>query len=124
MTQTVSKDQSVMDSVRGVVQGASSRQVFGEPIVQDGVTLIPAAKVGGGGGGGMGTGGKADEHEGSGSGGGVGMSAKPVGMFVVKNGQVGWRPAVDINKIVMGGQIVMAVALLTVRAIVKAKGRK
>jgi len=32
-----------------------------------------------------------------------------------------WRPAVDLNRIVLGGQIVAVFALLTIRAIVKAR---
>jgi hypothetical protein len=36
---------------------------------------------------------------------------------------VSWRPAVDLNRIVLGGQIVAIVALLTIRAIVKARAK-
>lgn len=34
-----------------------------------------------------------------------------------------WRPAVDLNRIVLGGQIVAVFALLTIRAIVKARAK-
>jgi hypothetical protein len=37
---------------------------------------------------------------------------------------VSWRPAVDVNKIILGGQVVAVVALLTIRAIVKARLRR
>ncbi len=33
------------------------------------------------------------------------------------------RPAVDLNRIVLGGQIVAVVALLTIRTIVKARAK-
>jgi hypothetical protein len=36
---------------------------------------------------------------------------------------VTWRPSVDLNRIVLGGQIVAIVALLTIRAIVKARAK-
>jgi hypothetical protein len=32
---------------------------------------------------------------------------------------VRWRPVVDVNKIILGGQVVAVVALLTVRAIAR-----
>jgi hypothetical protein len=46
-----------------------------------------------------------------------------VGAFFLKDGKVSWRPAVDVNKIVLGGQVVAIVALLTIRAIVKSRRR-
>ena len=97
------------------------RRVYGEPIERDGVLVIPAAKVGGGGGGGGGEGGEG--HEGSGSGGGFGVGARPVGAFVVRDGEVTWQPAVDVTRIVLGGQIVAIVGFLTLRAIVRARSR-
>jgi hypothetical protein len=36
---------------------------------------------------------------------------------------VSWRPAVDINRIMLGSQVVMAIALLTIRTIVKARAQ-
>jgi hypothetical protein len=38
-----------------------------------------------------------------------------------REGELSWRPAVDVNRIVLGGQVVAIIALLTVRAIVKAR---
>lgn len=123
MTQTLTNDVPVLESVRQVVEQAGADRVFGAPVTQDGVTVIPVAKISGGGGGGSGTGPSPEGQEAGGSGGGVGIAAKPVGVFVVRDGKVSWRPAVDINKIIMGGQIVLAVALLTLRAIVKARAK-
>ena len=42
--------------IKGVREALSVRQVFGEPVERDGVTVIPAATVIGGGGGGGGEG--------------------------------------------------------------------
>ena len=50
-----------------------------------------------------------------------GLSTRPAGAFLVRDDEVVWRPAVDLNKIILGGQIVAIVALLTLRAFVKAR---
>ncbi|NUO96877.1 MAG: sporulation protein [Nonomuraea sp.] len=95
-------------------------RVFGEPIHHGDVLVIPVARVAHGGGGGEGHG-RDDKGEetGSGGGGGFGYSATPAGVFVVKDGDVQWRPAVDVNRIVIGGQIVAVVLVLTIRTIFK-----
>jgi uncharacterized spore protein YtfJ len=87
------------------------RHVFGEPIERDGVTYLPAAKVRGGGGGG-------GDTEGNG-GAGFGVASKPAGVFVIRNGDAEWRPALDVNRIVLGGQLVAIVALLVLRSILR-----
>ena len=123
MPQTLANDASPLETVREVVEKAAVGRVFGTPIAQDGLTVIPVARISGGGGGGAGNA-PADGEESTvagGTGGGVGVMAKPMGVFVVRDGDVRWRPAVDINKIVLGGQIVAVVALLTIRTIVKAR---
>jgi hypothetical protein len=52
------------------------------------------------------------------------MTARPVGAFIIRGGELSWRPAVDVNRIILGGQVVVIVALLTLRAIVKARARR
>ena len=94
------------------------RRVFGDPYEKDGVTVIPAARVQGAVGGG---GGEAPGGEGSGTGTGFAMNSKPFGVFVMKDGDVVWRPAIDATRIALGGQLVAIVALLTVRSIVKSR---
>jgi uncharacterized spore protein YtfJ len=84
----------------------------------DGVGVIPVAAVRGGGGGGGGGGtSPQDQSSGQGQGVGFGVRADPVGVFVVKDGDVEWRPAVNVMRIVIGGQIVAVVALLVLRRI-------
>lgn len=113
-------DAGILDSIREVVHGASAGRVFGEPVFHAGVVVLPAAKVSGGAGGGSGT--PEQGPESSGTGGGFGVSAKPLGVFVIReDGKVQWQPAVDINKIVMGGQLVAIAALLVARAFIKAR---
>ena len=94
------------------------RRVFGDPYEKDGVTVIPAARVQGGAGGG---GGEGPQGEGSGSGSGFGVNAKPVGAYVIRGDDVEWRPAIDVNKVILGGQLVAIAALLLVRTFVKSR---
>lgn len=96
------------------------KRVYGEAIQQDGITVIPAAMVAGGGGGGGGEGpaalqqaGVAGEAvKGSGSGSGFGLKASPAGAFVIREGNVTWVPAVDVNRIVRGAQWLAGTAIL------------
>ena len=92
-------------------------RLFGEPHERNGSTVIPVAVVRGGGGGGRGEGAGPDGvGTGSGSGGGFALAAKPAGVFVVDGNRVSFRPAVDVNRIILGGRIVAIVALLVVRS--------
>ena len=115
MTQTTRNDTAVLDTIRDVVDHATAWTVFGAPISQDGVIVLPVAKISGGGGGGSGSGPAEDGREAGGTGGGLGLSAKALGVYVIRNGKVAWRPAVDVNKVILGGQIVAVIALLTIR---------
>lgn len=96
------------------------KRIFGEPYERDGITLIPAAKVGGAGGGGGG-----DGPEGSGSGGGYGLGGAPAGAYVITNGTVRWQPALDLNRVIFGAQVLVLVGLLTLRTAIRARaGRR
>jgi uncharacterized spore protein YtfJ len=87
-----------LDQLLSLAQdGLTVRRVFGEPHSQDGITVIPAAMVIGGGGGGGGQLSAGQESEG----GGFGMLARPVGAFVIKNGEVRWVPAFDLNRVLL-----------------------
>jgi uncharacterized spore protein YtfJ len=76
----------------GARDAITVKRVFGDPIESEGVTVIPVAKVGGGGGGG----GDSEDN----GGGGFGLGARPVGAYVIKDGDVNWQPAVDVNRII------------------------
>jgi uncharacterized spore protein YtfJ len=96
------------------------KRVFGEPYERNGVTLIPAASIHGGAGGGRGERGAPDNAASeSGSGGGFGLVAKPAGVYVVNGDSVRWQPAVDLNRIILGGQVVGVVFLLVLRSALK-----
>lgn len=103
----------LIDTMRSTLEGMQPKQVYGEPIERDGTIFLPAAKVRGGGGGG-------NDSEGSG-GGGFGLTAKPAGMYVIRDGDAEWRPAMDLNRVILGGQIVAIVALLVLRSILKSR---
>ncbi|GIH77095.1 spore germination protein GerW family protein [Planobispora longispora] len=107
----------IMDVIDQAKDNATVSRVFGEPITREGVTVVPVAKIASGGGGGRGK--QEGEKAGEGAGGGYGLSATPAGVFVIKDGDVRWQPAVDVNRIVLGGQIVGVILLLTARAIVR-----
>lgn len=87
------------------------KRVFGDPLEHDGCLVIPVAKVRGG----VGGGGDGAEDEGGGA--GLGFAARPMGVFRVRSGAVSWHPATDVNRIVLGGQLVGIALLLTVRSI-------
>ena len=110
----------VQDVVAQARDALSVKRVFGEPYEKNGMTMIPVARVQGGAGGG---GGEGPEGQGKGSGSGFGMSARPVGAFLIREGEMAWRPAVDVNRVALGCEIVAIVALLTIRSIVKMRAK-
>lgn len=85
------------------------RRVYADPYEKDGVTIIAGAMVAGGGGGGGGH----DEKGQEGEGGGFGVNARPSGAFIIKDGRVSWRPAVDVNQLFA---VIGAVAVATLFA--------
>ena len=91
------------------------RQVVGEPIERDGATVVPVVEVRGGGGGGGG-GGSANDDTGSGEGLGFAMRARPVGCYVISEGQVTWDPASDVTKIAVMGNVVAFVLFASIWA--------
>jgi uncharacterized spore protein YtfJ len=98
--------ETAMDKMR---ENLKPDLVYGEAIERDGALFLPAAKVRGGGGGG-------GDPEGN-NGGGFGLTAKPAGMYVIRDGTASWQPAIDLNRVILGGQIVGIVALLVLRSI-------
>jgi uncharacterized spore protein YtfJ len=92
---------------------ATVERVYGEPHEKGGTTVIPAARVSARGGSGAARGG---EH----SGGGFRSDAEPVGVFVIKDGEVEWKPVFDLSSVVRRGQLIGFVALLVLRALIRA----
>jgi uncharacterized spore protein YtfJ len=88
-----------MPNLDDLVQGAQDvmnvRRVYGEPIEQEGVTVVPAAAVRGVGGGG----GDAENNGGA----GFGLHARPVGAYVIRGEDVRWVPAFDVTRVLLLG---------------------
>ena len=95
------------------------KRVYADPYEKDGLTVIPAAVVGGGAGGGSGH----DEKGQEGEGGGFGVSGRPAGAYVIKDGEVSWRPAVDPNRIVTMVALVVIAYLLSRPRMVRARAK-
>lgn len=75
---------------------ANARNIYGEPVERDGVTVIPVAQAAYGFGGGSGSGKKENgELTGEGSGGGGGVMLTPVGYIEIKNGKTRFRRTRD-----------------------------
>jgi uncharacterized spore protein YtfJ len=111
------------------------KRVFGEPYEKDGLTIIPVANVvgGAGAGGGMGrvigeAAGEADTDASgaaeAGYGMGYGVRATPAGVYVVKGGEVEWKPAMDMNGLAVQRALVAIVGLLVLRSIVRTLARR
>jgi len=103
---------NALEAVSQAKDVVNVRRVYGEPYQEDGLTIIPAANVTGGGGGGGDTVGN--------GGAGFGVRARPAGAWVIKDGDATWRPAFDLNRTILMGQVIAIVALLVTRSIVKA----
>ena len=113
---------NVQDVITQAKDAITVKRVYGDPYEKNGVTVIPAARVQGGAGGGDGEGtGSEGEQTGKGSGSGFGLTARPVGAYVIRGEDVRWQPAVDVNKVILGAQLVAVAALLLARAVVKSR---
>lgn len=115
------------DVVMRAQEALTVRRVVGDPIERDGITIIPMARVSGGGGSGSGEGPPAADSDGEttgrGSGGGYGVGVVPSGAFVIRDGVVRWQPAVDVNRFLARGQLVVMAALLVGYAYLRSSSR-
>jgi uncharacterized spore protein YtfJ len=105
----------VEDLIAEARDAITVKRVYGEPVEKDGLTLIPAAAVRGGGGAGEGEG---PTEEKTGRGGGFGVSARPVGAYQIKDGEVTWIPAADTTRVIV---LALVVLLLTVLRLTRRK---
>jgi uncharacterized spore protein YtfJ len=90
--------------LQGHRDAVNVRRIYGDPVEQEGVIVVPAAVVFGGTGGG-------GDAEGNG-GGGFGLAGRPVGAWVIREGDVSWRPAFDLTRLA-------AIASVTLVAMVR-----
>jgi uncharacterized spore protein YtfJ len=106
------------DLLRRAQEALTASTVFGEPFEKDGVTIIPAAAVRGAGGGGHGSD-EGDEGEGA----GYAVSARPVGAWINKNGEWKWRPAFDLNRFFLVGNLVAIAYFVSAWLVERARNR-
>ena len=122
----------VLDHARDAM---TVKRVFGDPYEKDGVVVIPVANVmgGAGAGGGPGAGtkpasaGDAAAGEGAGDSGygmGYGLRATPAGVYVVKGGEVEWKPALDMNSLTLQRAGVAILGLLVLRSIIRTLAKR
>jgi uncharacterized spore protein YtfJ len=121
--------ESVLTTIRATRDAMTVEKVFGNPYQVDGVTIIPAARVRGGAGGGAGEGsgpepdvmseggsetpfGPAASREGSGLGAGFGIMAVPVGVYEIRDRETVWKPAVDVNRLLKGFQVLAGIVVV------------
>jgi hypothetical protein len=109
----------VKEFISGARDAVSVKRVYGDPYVTNGLTVIPAATVRGGAGQGMG------DHEGGDStgGGGFGLAARPAGAWIIEDGRASWKPAIDVNRVVLGAQAIALTAILVTGRILLAHSR-
>jgi uncharacterized spore protein YtfJ len=109
------------------------KRVFGDPYEKDGVTVIPVANVMGGAGGGGGSSAGvatrtgdavADGAPESGYGIGFGMRATPAGVYVIKDGEVEWKPALDVNRVALQRTGAIIAGLFVLRSIIRTLVRR
>lgn len=93
----------------------NARIVYGDPVEQNGVVVVPGARVMGGGGGGT-------DHE-RGEGGGFGLFASPAGAWIVRGDEARWKPAIDVLLMVGGGYLVAIAYFFFTWRIEKARAR-
>jgi uncharacterized spore protein YtfJ len=105
----------VQDTIAKARDAITVKRVYSEPYERDGVTVIPAAAVGGGAGGGGGS--NPDGSEGGGS--GFGLGARPVGAYVIKDGEVRWESATDWTRVILRAQVVAALLVVTLRLLAR-----
>ena len=98
---------TVKETIDAARDSISARRVYGDPYERNGVSVIPAAAVQGGGGAG-----EMERGEESDGGGGFGLVARPVGAYVITGDEVKWRPAFDLNRLILGCQLIGVAAIL------------
>lgn len=110
----------VQELISGARDAVSVKRVYGDPYEKNGLTVIPAATVRGGGGAGAG-----DKEGGeSGAGGGFGLTARPTGAWIIEDGHVNWKPAIDVNRVVFGGQAIAMIAIVVTGRVLFAHSRR
>jgi hypothetical protein len=105
----------VQEITEAAFDAVTAKRVYGEPFETKGLTVIPAATVTGVGLRGTSDDGSGPNGDGSAEGrrgGGFGLTARPSGAWVIDENGTTWKPAVDVNRIIFGGQLIALVAIV------------
>ena len=138
-TTTTSAEELVADNIRGVRDSLSVKRAFGDSYEVDGVTIIPVARVAGGAGGGAAVRARRVAPAGTppafttvpppavptrsrrspAAASAPGSVSAPDRSASTRSGDgtVEWKPAIDVNRIVRGGQALAGVIAICVAAI-------
>jgi hypothetical protein len=93
MTETEGNAVKLKEALESIVVDPAAAAVYGQPYeIEDGVTVVPVARVRGKSRRGTG----ADLH----------LTARPVGVFVIRDGEATWVPAVDSTRIALMGELI------------------
>jgi uncharacterized spore protein YtfJ len=117
------EEDDVLDRLQRDREALLSRRVFGEAYEVADITLIPVARIAGGLGRGGGKGVR-DQDTGSGFGSGFGMQAQPVGVYVVRGGDVAWKPAIDVTLLARRGQVLAGIVAVCVTLVMRRRARR
>ncbi len=115
--------QEVLESIKGTHDSLSVRRCFGDPLELDGLTVIPVARVSGGGGGGGGEGTDENEAGGGGFGTGFGLRVNPIGVYEVHADGVVWKPTIDVNRLLKGGQVLGGIIAVCITLVTLVRSR-
>ena len=114
----MSTKELIDSAVEHLRMGASAKTVYGDPVVIDGKTIIPVAKVAYGFGGGSATpleteGSEATAHEKGvgGAGGGGGLAAKPVGVVEITSAETKFVPFAQSKKLAIAALVGSGIGL-------------
>jgi uncharacterized spore protein YtfJ len=115
----------VKEFMKRATESAYVMRAFGPPYEQNGTLVIPVALIAGGGGAGAndvtGLGADPPDHpkrapwKNQGSGAGFGGVVYPLGVYVLKDGNVRWLPSYDLTRVLVAGIGVLS-AIVRIRS--------
>jgi uncharacterized spore protein YtfJ len=114
-----------LEPIEKVVEGLGPGSVFGEPIKESGVTVVPVAEVRFAFGYGYGSGrGRGEEEEGSGGGSGAGGRASAKGYIRISADEVRFEPVLDVTRLALAGIAFAAWSVFWIGRTIRAVGSR
>jgi uncharacterized spore protein YtfJ len=114
-----------LEPIEKMVDGLGVGAVFGEPIREGGVTVVPVAEVRFAFGYGYGSGrGRGEQAEGSGGGSGAGGRASAKGYVRISDDEVRFEPVLDVTRLALAGIAFAAWSVFWIGRTVSAVGRR